>query len=96
MWTVLHETATALPSRYKRFRPCAVNVDGALSTGPGRISSRRRFAYRAVFTLPELLAGAGLPVLFTDEALKRLVDRGTVARSLAGGTETYELIGPQA
>jgi hypothetical protein len=95
VWTVLHETATELPSRYKRFRPRAVNVGAALDRArEDLVTETLRVSGR--LTLPELLAGAGLPVLFTDEALKRLVDRGTVARSLAGGVEMYELIGPQA
>jgi hypothetical protein len=93
--TILHETATELPSNYKRFRPRAVNVDEALNRArEDLVTETLRASGR--LTLPELLAGTGLPALFTDDALRRLVDRGTVARSLARGAEAYELIGPLA
>jgi subtilisin family serine protease len=89
--TVLFETATELPSRYKRFRLRAINVPAALNRArEDLVTETLRVSGR--LTLPELLAGVGLPTLFTDRALKRLVDREIVAKSLAGGAETYDLI----
>jgi hypothetical protein len=77
-------TLQALPSTRQNV-PAALNrAREDLVTDTLRVSGR--------LTLPELLAGVGLPALFTDGAFKRLVDREIVAKSLAGGAETYELI----
>jgi hypothetical protein len=89
--TVLCETATALPSRYKRFRPRALNLPAALERArEDLVTETLRTTGR--LTLAELLAGVGLPGALTDAALQRLVARETIAQSLAAHTETYELI----
>ena len=77
--TVLSETATELPSRYKPFRLRAINVPAALNRAREDLVTETLREWGRL-ALPELLAGVGLPALFTDGALKRLVDRGAVRR----------------
>jgi predicted transcriptional regulator len=92
VWSVLYETADELlPSRYKRYRPRALNVPAALDRArEDLVTETLRESGR--LTLAELLAGVGLQGVRTDETLKRLVARGAVVQSRAAGAETYELI----
>ena len=86
---VLQETATELPSKYKRFRPRALDVRAALDRArEDLVVDTLGLLGRS--SLAELLAGVGLLGTLTDAALDRLVARGRVIRTRTGSTERYE------
>jgi subtilisin family serine protease len=89
---VLQETAIDLPSKYRRFRPRALNVPTALNRArEDLVVDTLRVLGRS--SLPELLAGVGLPGSLADATLNRLVEGGRVNRSRRGSTESYETEG---
>jgi subtilisin family serine protease len=87
---VLVETARVLPSTYKRYRVRAVDVGAALDRAREDLVTDI-LGVSGSLSLPELLAGVGLPGFLTDQALDRLVARGVVVRSATATTENYEL-----
>jgi Subtilase family/CHAT domain len=86
---VLQETATELPSRYKHYKPRALNTLGALDRArEDVILDTLRSSGK--LSLPELLAGVGLPPILVDAALRRLVARDAIRETRAAtGSETY-------